>query len=183
MRKSLEPHIHNAPSVAAKVIKADKSVEVIHDDGTHHFRFREPQIDGNAAAAVLSGGERAPIGYAAAVRTKMKAEGPAPDIDPSGLIPVSARLRNHRPRAPRSVGRPCSCRRWPTRGFLQNSSGPRRNDKSLLSSYLHYLLGRHRPYHKRPLLAHFPRARHCTNTEEESWGSTAVLASAELTGV
>ena len=81
--RSLEPHIHDAPSVATKVIEADESVEVIHDDGAHHFRFRKPQIDGNAAAAVLTWGECAPIGYAAAVRTKMKTQRPAsPGIDP-----------------------------------------------------------------------------------------------------
>ena len=45
-------------------------------------RFRKPQIDGDAAAAVLAGRERAPIGYAAAVRTEMKAKVPAsPGID------------------------------------------------------------------------------------------------------
>ena len=70
MRKRLEPHVRDAPSVAPEVIKAPKSVKVIHDNGTHRFGFGEPQIDGNAAAAVLTSGERAPIGYAAAVRTK-----------------------------------------------------------------------------------------------------------------
>ena len=81
---ALEPHIRDAPSVATQIIKAYKSVEVINDDGTHRVRFCEPQIDGDAAPAVLSGGERAPIGYAAAVRTKMKANCPAsPGIDPS----------------------------------------------------------------------------------------------------
>jgi hypothetical protein len=69
---SLEPHINNAPSVATKVVEADKSVEVFHDDGTHHFRFRKPEIDCNTAAAVLMGGKCTPIGYTAAVPAKMK---------------------------------------------------------------------------------------------------------------
>ena len=56
---------------------------MVHDDGGHCPWFRQPQIDGDAAAAVLTGGERAPTRDAAAVRTKMEAECPvSPGIDP-----------------------------------------------------------------------------------------------------
>lgn len=156
MRNSLEPHIHNAPPVATQVIKANKSVEMIHDDGSHRFRFREPQIDGEC------GGGRSHRGRARANRLRSRSPhknksqlSRFPRHRPEyGPILVSVRLRSHRPRVPRSVVRPCSCRRWPTRGFLQNSSGLCRNDKSLQSSYLHHLSGQLKPYLKRPLLAH-----------------------------
>ena len=58
-QSSLEPHIHNAASVAIEVMKTDKSVEVIQDDSTHHCEFREPQIDRDAATAIVTGRERA----------------------------------------------------------------------------------------------------------------------------
>jgi hypothetical protein len=80
---SLKPQIRNAASIATKVMKTDKSVEVIYDDSTHHIKMREPQIDGDAATAIVTGRERAPIGYAAAVCAKMKADCPtSPGIDP-----------------------------------------------------------------------------------------------------
>ena len=46
---ALEPHIRNAAAVAAQVVEADKSVEMLQDDGAHRIRFCEPQIDGDAA--------------------------------------------------------------------------------------------------------------------------------------
>ena len=135
---ALEPHVRDAPSVAAQVVEADKSVEVIHDDGGDRLRFRQPQIDGDAAAAVLAGSGRPPIGYAAAVGTEMKAERSGVPAHRRGSAPTpgSVRPRSHRPRAPRSAGRPCNCRPWPTPGARQNSSGPRRKDKTLRSSQL-----------------------------------------------
>ena len=53
-QSSLEPHIHNAASVAIEVMKTDKSVEAIQDDSTHHCEFREPQIDRDAATAIVT---------------------------------------------------------------------------------------------------------------------------------
>ena len=83
-QSSLEPHIHNAATVAIEVMKTDKSVEVIEDDSTHHNEIREPQIDRDAATAI-SRGTSAPIGYATAVCAKMKTDRPtSPGIDPSG---------------------------------------------------------------------------------------------------
>ncbi|MFZ0849588.1 MAG: hypothetical protein WAO08_10345 [Hyphomicrobiaceae bacterium] len=43
-------------------MKTDKSVEVVQDDSTHHCEFRKPQIDCDAATAIVTGRERAPIG-------------------------------------------------------------------------------------------------------------------------
>ena len=58
-QSSSEPHIHNAASVAIEVMKTDKSVEVIEDDSTHRSEIREPQIDRDAATAIVTERERA----------------------------------------------------------------------------------------------------------------------------
>jgi len=80
---ALEPHIGNTSTIPWQVIKAIKSVEMINDDCGHRLRFREPQIDGDAAPAFLIWCHRAPTDNAAAIRTKMKADCPAsPGVDP-----------------------------------------------------------------------------------------------------
>jgi len=54
---------------------------VFERDGTHRAGFRQPQVDGDAAVAILARGERAPISDAAAVCIKMKAKRPPADVD------------------------------------------------------------------------------------------------------
>src|SRR5215475_4247901 len=48
---------------------------MVDGDGAHGLRFGEAEVDGDAAAAVRAGGERAPIGDAAAVGAEMEANG------------------------------------------------------------------------------------------------------------
>src|SRR5262249_10221787 len=53
--------------------------------GAHGFRFGEAQVDGDAAAAVGAGDERAPVGDATAVGAEMETDGPvAPGVHRGG---------------------------------------------------------------------------------------------------
>jgi hypothetical protein len=52
---ALEPHILDAFSVLSHVVEGHQSVEVFHGNGGHRFWFGEPQVDGDAAPAVLAG--------------------------------------------------------------------------------------------------------------------------------
>src|SRR5262245_30455560 len=54
---------------------------MVDDDGGHRRGLREPQIDGDTAAALLIGLQPAPIGDAPAGGTEMESEVPAPDVD------------------------------------------------------------------------------------------------------
>ena len=114
---ALEPHVRDAASVAAQVVEADKPVEVIDDDGGDRLRFRQPQIDGDAAAAVLAGGQSPANGLRSRSRRKSESRGSGVPARTRGSAPTPGcvRFRSHRPRAPRSAGRPCNCRRSPTR--------------------------------------------------------------------
>ena len=77
----LEPHVGDAPSVPSQVVETEEPVEVLDGDGADRFRLRQPQVDGDAAAALVRG-QRAPVGDAPAVLAKMKAERAAsPGID------------------------------------------------------------------------------------------------------
>src|SRR4029077_20807821 len=65
-------------------------VEVIHDDAAYGIRFREPQIDSDAAPPIVAWVARAPIGDAPAVRAKMKAN----VLPPAGVGAGGARHAN-----------------------------------------------------------------------------------------
>ena len=49
---------------------------MVHGDGGHSLRFREPEVDGDSAASVVAQSVRAPIGNATAIWAKMKANSP-----------------------------------------------------------------------------------------------------------
>jgi hypothetical protein len=72
--RTLKPHVIDTSAFAWQEFPAVKSVQMMYGDSTYRMWFCEPQIDGDAAAAILSELERAPVGYAATVRTKMKAD-------------------------------------------------------------------------------------------------------------
>jgi hypothetical protein len=80
---TLKPHIRHTPAVARQILERTEPIEAIQGDRANGLRLREAQIDRYAAAAILTGPERAPIGDAAAARTKMKAEVLASGIDRS----------------------------------------------------------------------------------------------------
>src|ERR1700736_2571284 len=69
-----EPHVCHAAPVATEVVEGLEPVEMFHGDGADGGRFSEPQVDRDAAAAVFTGRERAPVGDAAAIRAEMKAD-------------------------------------------------------------------------------------------------------------
>ena len=80
MRTHLKPHIRDASTVVRQAFPAFKSVEMVHVDGGHGLWFREPEVDGDSAAAISIGREPAPISYATAVRTEMKTELRLPQV-------------------------------------------------------------------------------------------------------
>src|SRR5262245_45397238 len=110
-RLILEPHIPNTSTIPRQVLKAVEPLKMVDDHRCNGLWFREPDVDGDAATALLIG-PRTPVSNAPAFSAKMKAEVSAAGIrlglarypDPLALIVMGP----ERPVA--AAGRAIACR-------------------------------------------------------------------------